>query len=140
MMKENIQNLWLLRNWKWLIPLLFLIFFASTFLSSIRNEISSFIGVYTDPAIYENALIKANENVEVMEKLGKLEPIGFISKIEGVYKYSNNNNSILVSVSVKGVKENGRLDISADRVEKKWVYSKIGIRIKKTNEKIKILN
>ncbi len=138
-MKTSNKNNWLIRKWKWFIALLFLIFFIGLFISSIKNELSGFMGVYTDSAVYEGALEKANQNEEVMQKLGKIQSVGFIEVMEGTYKYSNNNNSIILSISVKGSKKNGRLDVSADRKENGWVYTKIGIRLKKPKELIKIL-
>jgi len=135
---SNKKN-WIKRKWKWLIALLFLVFFIGLFISSIKNELSGFMGVYTDSAIYEGALEKANQNEEVLQKLGKIQAIGFIEVMEGAYKYSNNNNSIILSISIKGSKKNGKLDVSADRKEKAWFYTKIGIRLKKPKEVIEIL-
>jgi len=126
-------------HWKWLIPLLVLFSGILIILASAGNEISGVVAVYAESEIYENALEIARENQEVKQKLGDLEPIDFFAIAEGVVKYSNDNNSIAISVRVKGSKEKGKLDISADKKENKWEYNRIQIRIRKPKETIKIL-
>ncbi len=130
---------WLNRNLKWLIPLLVL-FSGITLIATIAgNEISDVVAVYAESEIYEGALEIASENEEVKRKLGGLEPIDFFAIAEGVVKYSNNSNSVDISVRVKGSKGRGRMDVSADRKEGKWEYKRIQIRIKKPKETIIIL-
>ncbi len=128
---------WLNRNW--LIPLLVLFSGAALILTSAGNEISGVVAVYAESEIYEDAVEIANKNEEVKQKLGDLEPIDFFAIAEGAVKYSNNNNSVAISVRVKGSKGRGRMDVSADRKEGKWEYKRIQIRIKKPKETIKIL-
>ncbi|MCF6347611.1 MAG: cytochrome c oxidase assembly factor 1 family protein [Flavobacteriaceae bacterium] len=130
---------WLNRNWKWLIPLLVLFSGIALILALAGNGISSVVAVYSESEIYKDALEIANKNEEVKQKLGDLEPIDFFAIAECVVKYSNNNNSVDISVRVKGSKGKGRIDISADRKEDKWEYQRIQIRIKKPKETIKIL-
>jgi len=130
---------WLTRNWKWLIPVLVLFSGVLFILTIAGNEISGVVAVYSESEIYEGALELANENEEVKQKLGDLEPIDFLAIAEGVVKYSNDNNAIDIGVRIKGSKGKGRLYISANRKEDKWEYKKIHIGIKKTKETIVIL-
>ena len=130
---------WLNRNWKWLIPLLVLSLGITIVLGLAGNEISGVVAVYAESEIYEDALKIAKENNEVKQKLGDLKPIGFSAIAEGVIKFSNNNNSVDISVRVTGSKGRGRIDISANRKENKWEYKRIQIRIKRPKETIKIL-
>jgi len=130
---------WLNRNWKWLIPLLVLFSGITLVLALAGDGISGVVAVYSESEIYEDAVEIANKNEEVKEKLGDLKPIDFFAIAEGVVKYSNDNNSVDLSIRVKGSKGRGRMDISADKKEEKWKYKRIQIRIKRPKETIKIL-
>jgi len=130
---------WLNRNWKWLIPLLVLFSGITLVLALAGDGISGVVAVYSESEIYEDAVELANKNEEVKEKLGNLESIEFFAIAEGVVKYSNDNNSVDISVRVKGSKGRGRMDISADRKEEQWEYKRIQIRIKRPKEMIIVL-
>jgi len=130
---------WLYRIWKWLIPILVLFSGITLVILLAGDGISGVVAVYSESEIYEDAVEIANKNEVVKHKLGDLKPIDFFAIVEGVVKYSNNNNSIDISVRVIGSKERGRIDISADRKEEKWEYKRIQIRIKRPKETIMIL-
>jgi hypothetical protein len=74
-----------------------------------------------------------------MAVLGDLEPIDKLAILEGNAKYSNHNNSVELTVRVKGPKGKGKMDISADKNGTEWEYKKINIRIKQTEEVIQVL-
>lgn len=93
---------------------------------------------YADPLLYQNAIDKANNNEEIIQNFGKLEPIDKLAILEGNTLYSNNNNSISITVRVSGEKEKGKMDILADRAGKTWKYKLIKIRNKKTNIRIEV--
>ena len=59
--------------------------------------------------------------------------------LEGNAIYSNNHNSVEMSIRVKGNKGRGKMDISAKKIENEWKYTKINIRIKEPKEVIEIL-
>jgi hypothetical protein len=128
---------WLHRNWKWLTPVLILFSGLAVIISLAGNEISGVVSVFSDSEIYENALKIAKGNEEVQQTLGDLQPIDLLAIAEGTIKYSNNNNTVDISVRVKGLK--GKLDISANKVQNEWVYTRIKIRIKRPKQTIKIL-
>ncbi|HHC79666.1 MAG TPA: hypothetical protein ENK46_07280 [Flavobacteriia bacterium] len=130
---------WLHRNWKWLTPVLILFSGLAVIISLAGNEISGVVSVFSDSEIYENALKIAKGNEEVQQTLGDLQPIDLMAIVEGTIKYSNNNNTVDISVRVKGLKGKGKLDISANKVQNEWVYSRIKIRIKRPKQTIKIL-
>ena len=130
---------WLHRNWKWLTPVLILFSGLTVIISLAGNEISGVVSVFSDSEIYENALKIAKGNEEVQQTLGDLQPIDLMAIAEGTIKYSNNNNTVDISVRVKGLKGKGKLDISANKVQNEWVYSRIKIRIKRPKQTIKIL-
>lgn len=133
------QNWWK-RNWKWLVPVVIIVFVIGTISTLIANgNAADFAQTYSDPSLYENAVERAKQNPRVVEVLGNLEPIDKLAVLEGNALYSNNNTSVELTLRVKGSKEKGKMDILAHKVSGKWEYDKIDIRIKKTGEEIIIL-
>jgi hypothetical protein len=136
-----VEKSWWKRNWKWFLPTIVLMFGIGLVLtSSIDGNVTDFAQAYSDNSLYEKAVEKAKANERVLEVLGDLESIDKLVIIEGNAKYSNNNNSIELSVRVKGNKGKGKMDISAVKKGTEWVYKKINIRIKQPKEEIQILN
>lgn len=137
LMKES----WLKNNWKWLLPaLLSILFFICIFSSSIAEDTTSLLQAYTDNLLYEKAIEKANQNPEVLATIGKIEPIDKLSIMEGNVVYSNNNNAVVSTIRIRGLKESGKIDIVANRIGKQWNYQKINVRIKKQKEPITVLD
>ncbi len=134
------KSLWK-RNWKWLTPVLgvFLIVIGLISTSEIGANVSDIVKAYADPDLIDKALLKAQENNEVKQLLGTLNPIDKMAIFEGTTKYSNNDNSIDISVRVKGSKGRGRMRIFADRNVDKWEYKEIVVGIKKFKKTITII-
>ncbi len=126
------------RHWKWLTPLIIVIFVVFM-ISPIDNSITDIAKVYADSSIYENALIKAKLNNDVIKTLGVLEPIDKFTIAEGFVKYSSNNTKIIITVRLKGSKGKGKLDIAANKVDYDWKYQTISIRIKEPKATIVVL-
>ncbi|WP_109299707.1 hypothetical protein [Aquimarina sp. AU474] len=138
--KVNSKNWWQ-RNWKWvslfgvlLIPVL--LFFSLTGDATLRYG-----SIYLQPDLIENALNIASKNDKVIKELGELAPTSFFRLLEGEVEYLNNDSLVAVTVGIRS--KNGKrakIDILARKIEKKWEYQKIIIRIKKPVKKmIKIL-
>lgn len=135
-----IAKSWWSSNWKWLLStLLFLLFVGFLLSASIEGSITDLAQAYSDKSLYENAIDKANTNKRVLEVFGKIEPIDQLSILEGNAIYTNNNNSVVLSIRIKGDKGNGKMDISAERNRTAWNYKKINIRIKDPKEEIQII-
>ena len=135
------QNWWQ-RNWKWFTPTIgfFLIIIGLVASTDIDENISNIAKVYVDPALCENAIIKAQANEEVRHLLGTLYSIDKMAIIEGRIAYLNNNTFVDLSVRVKGDKGSGRIRIIAERIGDIWEYKKISVGIKKLNKTIKIID
>ena len=132
---------WWKQNRKWFIPVMItvLIGMGLIFNSKVGESITDVTRAYTDASIYENALDLAQKNNQIKKLLGELKPIDNMAIFEGSVIYSNNNKSVDMSLRVKGTKGKGKIDISADKKEAKWNYSKINIRIKDPKQTINIL-
>lgn len=135
------KSLWK-RSWKWLLPtiMIMLFFLVRLFLNSnIDGSLTDIAKAYSDNLLYEKAIEKANKNKRVLEVIGQIKPIDKLAILEGNAYYSNNNNSIILSVRIKGSKGKGKMNISADKNGSEWVYKKINIRIKEPKEEIQIV-
>jgi hypothetical protein len=136
------QNWWK-RNWKWFLPTITVsIFLAFTLLSTaiMDKNMLDFAQGYSDNSLYEKAIDKAKSNERVLEALGNLEPIDPLAILEGSIKYSNNANSVALSIRIKGNKSNGKMDVWADKKGTEWEYKKIVVRVKHPKEEIQIIN
>lgn len=137
-----VEKSWWKRNWKWFLPtflLMFLLLFGLILSLSIDGNVTDIAQAYSDNSLYEKAIEKVKKNKRVLEVLGEIEPIDKLAILEGNAIYSNNNNSVELSVRVKGNKGKGKMDISAEKNGNGWEYKKINIRIKEPKEEIQIL-
>ena len=133
---------WLKRNWKWSVPatILFIFILGLLLTSNSPENLTDIIKTYNDNALYEKAIEKANSDKRILQTLGIIQPIDKLAILEGNTVYSNNNNSVLLSIRIKGTKGNGKLDISANKIGTVWKYKKIVVRNKNTKEEIIVLN
>ncbi|WP_158728908.1 MULTISPECIES: cytochrome c oxidase assembly factor Coa1 family protein [unclassified Flavobacterium] len=140
------EQSWWKRNWKWFLPtfiIMLLLGFGLLLSSSVDGNVTDIAQAYADNSLYEKAIEKAIEkaktNKRVLEVMGEIEPIDKLAILEGNAIYSNNHNSVELSVRVKGNKGKGKMDISAKKNGNEWEFKKINIRIKEPKEEIQIL-
>lgn len=143
-MDNNLINeqSWWKRNWKWFLPtfiLMFLLFFGLLLSSSVDGDLTDISQAYSDNSLYEKAIEKTKTNKRVLEVIGEIEPIDQFAILEGNAIYSNNHNSVELTIRVKGNKGKGKMDISANKNGNEWEYKKINIRIKDPKEEIQIV-
>ncbi|NMH29346.1 cytochrome c oxidase assembly factor Coa1 family protein [Flavobacterium silvaticum] len=130
-----LRKSWFRRSLIWLVPLFFLVTFV--IVSGIRSsEFSDAAMAYTENDLYENALQKANANPDVLQKTGKLNPLDKMAIFEGNTKYSAHKDSVAVTVRVAGEKRKAKMDVNAHKVNGKWHYDLVQIRIKEPAETI----
>ncbi|MGV8815798.1 MAG: cytochrome c oxidase assembly factor Coa1 family protein [Gelidibacter sp.] len=131
------QKSWWKRNWKWLVPVggIILISLGIFINSGMGGIITDFAQSYSDTELYENALLKVNNDPKINKLLGEIEPLGKMAILEGQTEYSNNNQSVNSTVRIIGKKGKAKMDIIAGRINDEWKYSKINVRIKNPPEK-----
>jgi len=134
-----LEKSWWKRNWKWFIPSVTVLSTLAIILSLFASPIPDIAKAYADNSIHENALLKARKNQQIIETLGVLEPIDKMAIFEGFVLYSNNNNTVNLTIRVKGTKGKGKMDITANKVNENWSYQKIAIRIKEPKKTISII-
>ena len=127
-------------NWKWLVPSILLgILLVGVLISSISKEgVTDIVQAYSDNLLFEKAIEKANRNSNILKEIGKIAPIDKLAILEGNILYSNNYNTVSLSVRVNGTKRKGKLNIFATRKGTDWNYKKISIRTKNPNNEIVI--
>lgn len=129
---------WWRRNWKWFASLMGFILACLILTYAIaQGSFKDFAQAYADTALYENAIFEANKNKEILQILGKIEPLDDLAILEGNTKYSDNNKIIDATVRIIGKNGKGKMDIVAEKINQKWNYKIIKIRIK--NKEIIIL-
>ncbi|AFU68230.1 hypothetical protein P700755_001296 [Psychroflexus torquis ATCC 700755] len=129
------QKSWWKKNWKWFIPVSgLLLLICSVFISSeIMGIGTDFAQAYSDTELYKDAIKKVESDQKVKELLGEIEPIDKFAILEGEVNYSNGNQSVNSTLRIQGTKGKAKMDISADRVEGQWVFKKINVRIKNSD-------
>ena len=142
-MNELFENKsWIKQNRKWFLPisLFCLVVVIAFFSSGLGNNVVDISKAYSETLVYENALLEVKDNKRVKELLGGIEPIDNMAILEGAVEYSNNNSTINSSIRVKGSKGKGKMDIEADKINGKWKYKTIHVRVKKPKQTIEIIN
>lgn len=131
---------WLKRNWRWAFLVLGIVLSLTGFVLSMMPENAFDFGLaFADKALYAKAIERSNENKEVLRLLGKLEPVGKMAIIESNVEYSNDKQSVNLTVRVEGNKGKAKMDVVADKKDKEWHYSLIKIRIKNPEKEITVL-
>jgi hypothetical protein len=136
------EKTWLKRNWKWSVPATVVFIFILGLLLTLNSpeNLTDIVQAYSDNSLYEKAIEKANSNKRILQTIGIIHPIDKLAIFEGNAVYSNNNNSVELSVRIKGDKGNGKLDIIAEKFGTEWKYKKIIVRNKNPKEKIVVVN
>lgn len=127
---------WIQRNWKWTLPLAVIVILTFTLLLSLTAEhLGDFGKAYAEPQLYAGEVTIAQQNKEVTELLGKLDPIEKMAILEGEVEYSDDNSHVDLSVRITGSKGKANMSVIANRINNIWEYKKISIRIKNPPEK-----
>lgn len=128
---------WWNRNWKWFVPIIGLVLISVIFIftTGLSGIASDFAQAYSETELYENAIEKVNSEPKIEELLGEIEPIDKLAILEGEVRYSNANKTVNSTVKIIGSKGKANMDISADKIDGEWNYTKIDVRIKKPADK-----
>ncbi|MFH6957482.1 cytochrome c oxidase assembly factor Coa1 family protein [Flavobacterium aquidurense] len=132
----EVRKSWWERNWKWFVPtgcvsllLIFVLFIASIFFGVTS--------MMTNSDVYKEAMIKANLNKVVTEKLGS--PIEDDGMTSGSINTTNGDRgSCNLQIPIKGPKGQATLFVVAEK-KGTWQYSEMTVVIKTTKEEIDLL-
>lgn len=136
------QKSWWQRNRLWFLPLIVLTVSAAVvfFTSGTTAYMGDLALIHKEPQLYRDAMEQAKGNARVEEALGVLQPVDNLALVEGNVVYSDDKNSVRLTIPVKGSKGKAKLDIAAQREDAVWKYSLIKIRIKQPAEEIIVYN
>ncbi|WP_040253766.1 cytochrome c oxidase assembly factor Coa1 family protein [Psychroserpens mesophilus] len=129
------QGNWMQRHLKWFVPTILVSLLLVVFFSSGLNKMTSDLTLaYSDTELYSKALEKVNTNETVKTILGDIEPIDQLAILEGQVNYSEDNTKVKSSIRIIGTKGKAKLDIITNKVETKWIYKTIVVRIKQPKD------
>lgn len=135
-MNQGIGTTWVGRNWKWLVPTLCLV--GLLVICTIAGLI--FYGVtgwMKSTEAYQTALVRAKENPEVVSALG--EPIVEGILMSGNINESGSSGSADMAIPISGPKDEATIYVVATQTAGKWTFSNLIVEIKKTKNRIDIL-
>jgi hypothetical protein len=136
-MEEVRQKSWFGRNWIWVVPLggcLTLIIIGIIFIGTLFFGVTN---MFKNSTPYEYALEQASHNPEVAFILGN--PIEADGMISGNISIKNNTGIADFSIPIKGSKGTGRIVVVAEKKDGEWMYEKLYVLIKETQEEINLL-
>ncbi|KQC31074.1 cytochrome c oxidase assembly factor Coa1 family protein [Flagellimonas eckloniae] len=99
---------WFKRNWKWFLPSIIVLFLVLGLLFSTKlgGNIMGMAKVYSESSVCENALEIAKKDKKVIQLLGELQPLDKLAILEGAHNYSNDYNTLDITVRVTGSEKN----------------------------------
>ncbi|CAD5343311.1 hypothetical protein FLA105535_03309 [Flavobacterium bizetiae] len=131
----EVRKSWWERNWKWFVPtgcvsilLIFVVFIASIFFGVTS--------MMTNSDAYKGAMIEAQKNKQVIEKLGS--PIEDDGMTSGSINTTNDSGNCDLQIPIKGPKGKATLFVVAQK-KGTWKYSEMSVLIKNTKEEIDLL-
>ncbi|HAO14343.1 MAG TPA: hypothetical protein DDE71_02075 [Tenacibaculum sp.] len=136
MSNENKRS-WLNRNWLWFIPtsgclgiILFLMLGVGFAFFGISNMINNATPI-------EDAMEKANNNTRVTSILGA--PIEKNGIPNGNISLFNSDGEISFAIPIKGSKGYGILIVNGIKINGKWIFEDLYVKIIETQEKINLI-
>ncbi|MDT7831509.1 cytochrome c oxidase assembly factor Coa1 family protein [Flavobacteriaceae bacterium S356] len=134
-MEHHVKKSWFRRNWTWFVPTMGCGTIIILFILGIVGIFSLISG--SEPT--QHGLEKASNDPQVIKFLG--EPIEKYGLPTGEMTYNSDSGSrIDFIVPIEGPKGKGSLIVKGYKENETWVYQKLYVHIKETNEKINLLD
>jgi len=131
---------WVRKYGKWmLLPMVVIIVLIAIISIRLGDPIADFSKAMLDPTLSKNALKIVQKDEAVLSWMGDIAPINVLSILEGEPRYSDDNQSVDLTVGITGSKKRGKMDIKAIRKGDQWEYKEIKIRTKKPKKTIQVL-
>ncbi|MBM1107075.1 hypothetical protein JQC67_13060 [Aurantibacter crassamenti] len=122
------------RTWFLLVFLICLGLFISTLPKELPRNLAYLAKAYAEPEIAEGALAIAKKDPKIIALLGELEPMHTFDMIEGSVGYSKTGDSVAITIGVRGdkkeIKIRSNMDVLAEKINGKWEYLNIQVRVK----------
>lgn len=122
------------RTWFSLFFLICMGLFLSTLPKELPRNVAYLAKAYSEPEIAEGALEIVKSNPKIIALLGELKPMGQFDMLEGSVGYSKEGDSVAITIHVRGDKKKKKvranMDVLAQKINNKWEYINIQVRIK----------
>ncbi len=132
------QKSWFRRNWLWVVPVGGCLTIILLFVFGIGAAIFGVTKLFTESEPYTYALEQASNDANVIRLIGNdIESDGIM---QGNISLSNNNGHVDITIPIKGTKGTGSVTIIGEKEDGTWIYEKLFVTIKETNEQINLLD
>jgi len=119
--QDVIHKNWFQRHWEWLVPTIV-----------FCGVLPYYSMLYTNPS----ALHKVRAHKEASEFLGG--PIETLFLVEGEVCYHTDENSVRMTIPIKGKTVKARMDIKAHNVNEESMHNVIAMRTKNLKNKLQL--
>ncbi|AXT18772.1 hypothetical protein D7030_05945 [Flavobacteriaceae bacterium AU392] len=128
---------WFGRNWPWVIPVGGCLTIILLFVFGIGAAIFGVTKLITNSTPYSYALELAKDDSNVISILG--DPIETNGIMSGSLSFENNDGEVDIKIPIKGPNGEGSIIVIGEKYDGEWIYEKLYVLIKETNEKINLL-
>lgn len=137
-MENTNQKSWFGRNWLWVLPVGGCLTVILLFVFGIGAAIFGATKMMKSNEAYEYAVEQARHNEELIAVIG--EPIETDGIMQGAINYNNGVSSADLMIPLKGPNGEASVSVKGEKRDSIWVYEKLYILIKDTQEEINLLD
>jgi hypothetical protein len=132
----SLQESWLSRNWKWLVPtvVLGLILLVAVAVGALLTFV---FGLLKSSEPYQHAVTVASSNPEVVRELGA--PVAPAWYLSGSESESGNSGDAELAIPLKGSLHRGTVYVRAKKIEGVWRYDKLEMLVEGREVRIELL-
>jgi hypothetical protein len=124
---------WFLRNWKWFVPALVIVFFVFPL-----ALIGSVFAAMKNSDVAKESLVRAQANPLLMQKLGTPIQEGWL--VSGSINVSTTSGDADLAVPISGPKGQGKIYITAHKGAGAWDYQVMVAAIEGSDQRINLLS
>lgn len=133
----EIKKSWFGRNWPWVVPVGGCLTIILLFIFGIGAAIFGVSKLITNSTPYSYALELAKDDPNVISILG--DPIETNGIMSGSLSFENNDGEVDIKIPIKGPNGEGSIIVIGEKYDGEWIYEKLYVLIKETNEKVNLL-
>ncbi|RIA08376.1 cytochrome oxidase complex assembly protein 1 [Flavobacteriaceae bacterium MAR_2010_72] len=137
-MEEVRKKSWFGRNWLWVVPISGCLMVIFLIIFGVGAAIFGVSKVLKNSTPYSYAFELAEENENVRYSLGK--PIVTDGVMSGNININNDRGEVNFTIPIKGSKGKGAIIVIGEKYDGEWIYEKLYVLIKETNEEINLLD
>ena len=137
-MEAQTQKSWWGRNWPWVIPVGGCLMVILLFVFGIGAVFFGVTKALKNSTPYEYAVDLATNHPDVIAYLG--EPVETDGMLSGNISLDNSGGDVDFQIPLKGRNGKGSLIVKGEKIDGDWIYEKLYVLIKDSNEQINLLD